>query len=330
MQYWVQKRGEILGPFDLEELKRLAAQRKVRPDDKVSIDQHQWMIAARVPGLMQIQQVANDAPAPEDEAKQFRAVAIDEQQAADDEYQLSPEEPPRRTEIEPPSEPKKQELPIGVRRMVEVPQQQLGMAVGGVLAVAIIGFAFPVSLAVDGAVGGRIESLGTIMFAIAVLFGLGLAIMAIAGTSSTFEIEVAAKDSARVTLARRFAFITWSRWQSHVDADDQLESRIKQKPGLFTDATFADIALFALLLLCCGLPGALIWIYGIRGGASEENMVDFRLLLRTRESPIPAQLYRERTAESFVTRFGAPSPAEKMIKLLQAAIPELEVSQVEE
>ena len=333
MNYWVQQRGEILGPFSFADLQQMAAERKVRPDDKVSTDQHHWVIAARVPGLMTLKYAADDVP-PEDEAKQFRAVAVDETQTddeGDDEYRLSPEEdpPPRHLEVE--QETKPAGLPVGIIKRVEIPQQSLGLALGGLAAVVFVVFSVPAAGIVNALLGGRFETAMLGLSLVAAVAGLGLFIAAAMGTSNTLEVDVTKAGIAHVTLSRQVAYVGWSRWQSYVVEGDRLEKRVKMKLGMFTDATAGDIAALLLLVSCCGgLPGALIWLYGFRSGAGEENTCQFRLVLCTRENPAPVTLYSEKVSEYFATRFGEPTLAGEMIQLLQAAVPGLEVCNVED
>ena len=331
MNFWVQQRGEILGPFDWEELQQMAAARKVRPDDKVSTDQHQWVIASRVPGLMSLKQSAHDPTsdaALDDETKQFRAALADEDQFDDDEYRLSPEVAPRPAEVVAQSEPEPTYLPVGARKTIEVPQQSLGMALGGLAAVVLIVLALPTALILDAATGGHFGTIVAVLSVLVVIAAAGFFIAAAMGSSNTLEMRVTSPGVVHVMFSRRVAYLCYSRWEGHVASGDRLQQQIKMQLGMFSDATVGDIATLLLLASCCGgLPGALIWMYGFQSGG--ESMCGYQLLLFTRENPAPVTLYSEKITEYFATRFGPPTPAENMIKWLQSAVPDLVVAKVE-
>jgi len=59
-QLWVKISDKIQGPFTAEQLRQLAASRKLRPDHQVSADQVKWVAAARVKGL----DFSEEAPEP--------------------------------------------------------------------------------------------------------------------------------------------------------------------------------------------------------------------------------------------------------------------------
>ena len=331
MKFWVQRRGDIEGPFDRDQLQRMVTEHRLRPDDKVSTDQKQWLIAARVPGLMTIQSTPEgtplDDPVIDPAAENADAQALDNEWGH--ELALRPEEPPP---AEPePAKPPAPDLNVGAYKVIEVPEQPLGMALGGFFGVLLVLLSIPVAIIVDAYTGGQFNAQVVMIPSCALVVGLGLFLIAAMGTGSSVELEVTSPGVALVTRSKRFAYVNYSRRQTYVVAGDRLEKNIKAVSGIFTDASPADIALIMLFTSCCflgGLPGVLMWLVWFVMRGSGENMCHFRLLLFTRESPAPLQLYREKVPDYFATRFGTPSLAEKIIKLIQSAVPEVEVKEV--
>ena len=318
----------------MDQLRKLAAERKLRPDDKVSVDQKQWVTASRVPGLMSLQGPLGSL-SDEDEAKSFRAVPIDvPAEEDDDEYSLSPVvEPPAPLPIEEELKPTQPSFPPGTQRLVEVPQRGLGMAWGALIAVMLFVLSLPLGLIVDVMLGGELGQQLAYFPICAMILGAGAFLIATLGTSNTFEMQVA-KDGAEVLYTSRFAYFPWLRWQLHVSPGDRLEKRVRLISGMFTETTALDIAVILLAFVCCavgGIPGLVVWalFFQTRSGAGE-TLYRFQLMLISPELPKPVMLHEERVENYFATRFGTPSAAAEMIKLLEAAIPGIPVDEVEQ
>ena len=207
------------------------------------------------------------------------------------------------------------------------------MAWGALIGVVLLVLSLPLALAVDVMVGGQLDRQLAYFPLCATIVGLGIFLVAMLGTSSTLELEVQPKGEALLLFTQRFAYFPWSRMQFNVDSRDKLEKRVKLINGLFGESAAVDIAMVCLGLVCCalgGVPGMIFLIIWLRASSGSEAIYRFQLVILSHETPVPIVLYQDRVENYFATRFGTPKTAEKIIQLLEAAVPEIQVQEREQ
>lgn len=336
-QYWVQSRGNIFGPYSMDELKWMAAARKILPHDKVSEDQRHWIVASRVPGLMSLKRAgpvedpAGDAAL--DDEPRYLASTVD---GKDVEYGLRPPEVEAPPPVEPlDAKPPPPALPAGSQHRITVAQHQAAGCLGGILGFLIFFASLPAAAAVSMVFGLDWGEYGGVLMTLVplagLLLGVGVFLLIYYGSYQTIDIEVRPGGCASVTLTltRRFAHIPWSRQHTFASRGDRLEKRIKQDNSGGYEPAFDQLLMGLLLVLS---PGRFLFRYFILGPAVERDrrMDRFRLLLNSRESPAPLLLFQDNVEGYFATRYGTPRAAEEIITLLQGAAPELQVHEIEE
>ena len=267
--YWVQQRGEILGPFNRDELQQMVAARKLRPHDKVSADQKNWVVASRVAGLMTLQRPIGDVT-PEDEAKGFRAVPVEEVATDEaEEYQLTPAAEPAPEIVAVQNKPPEPTMSPGAQEILHIAQRSLGAALGGAMGAILFISSLLLAAFVDMATG---ETMGRTLLLIplaAVLISATIVVVAIAGTFDTFKLEAQKGGVALVSLQRRFAYIPWSGLETPVGPRDRLEVEVGTTLSFFDNVSGQDmihmVVLVFILFSGC-MPGILFWMMWSRGG----------------------------------------------------------------
>lgn len=343
-QFWVRINGRTQGPFSSGQLKKFAAQGKLKPQHEVSTDRQRWAPVSAVKGL--------SAPAPA--------------APADDMFQDVWESPPRADEwpvgdaaplassdlwdelpdgataaaapatATPGGNPASPSLPAGygaagpaADSVAPAPGSTESMAFSWPAGVGI-GVSIGVVLLVCGCTLTAIvaaaagESALGVALVLAVGFG-GLiaagAVFACSGYGSSTTIALTANGPGRATctVTRRLAFLPVHSEEFLVTSSDTLYKQIQEGGTFLLVPTTADIFMLLFILLMCAIgliPGLIFWAmwWNSRNDA-QHCYCDVALTIKAQNRGNFLRLWKQRVREYRATRFGDPTELEKLMKM---------------